>query len=209
MTLPLHAADHVEQCRTDIYNYFQSNTACLKHFSEPAHDEEFVAYYNSMYLLQDSTESLWLHRRCGFTTKPLLAYLEFWGVMQAVTIQQDSISEIYKVVIGAELDAKSKGLNGWLNIRRLRNTCAGHPAITGYPVKKNKRKDKQPVTRTFMPRKFGNYDEITYEQWHRDRRGGIVRSHPRVQLGKLLDSYFVEAALQLTCVLEAMKRRWP
>ena len=196
--------NNVEQRRDDIDNYFQSNDSCRKYFLEPAHEEEFVAHYNSMYLLQDSTESLWLHRRRGFSSKPLLAYLEFWGAMQAVIIQQDSISEIYAVMVGTRLDAKARGLKAWLEIRELRNICAGHPAMKDKPKSTG-------LTRSFMGRSFGSYDEITYERWQSGKQGQSkgTRSHPRVQLGKLLDRYSIEAERQLANVLAAMKRRWP
>ena len=64
----------VAQCRREIYDYFHTNVACQKYFFNSTHEQEYVQYYNSMYLLQDSTESLLRHRECGFSTDPLLAY---------------------------------------------------------------------------------------------------------------------------------------
>jgi hypothetical protein len=184
--------------RSEIYDYFHSNAACQKYFFDSAHEEEYVAYYNSMYLLSDATDSLWQHRQHGFSRDPLVAYLEFWGVMQAVIIQQDSIKEIHKVMIGAALDARAKNLQHWLDVRELRNVCAGHPAKKDLP--KN-----TALTRTFMGRGFGTYDEITYEQWQQ----GVGMTHPRVRLDALLDGYAVEAEAELTGILTAMKGRWP
>jgi len=51
-----------------------------------------------MYLLQDTSESLYVHRIKGFANDPHEAYIEFWGVMQAIFIQQDAISELYEAV---------------------------------------------------------------------------------------------------------------
>jgi hypothetical protein len=184
--------------RSEIYDHFHSNVACQKYFFDAAHEEEYVAYYNSMYLLSDATESLWQHRERGFSSDPLLAYLEFWGVMQAAIIQQDSIAEIYNVMIGAVLNARAKNLQFWLEVREFRNVCAGHPA------KKDKPRNT-PLTRTFMGRNFDNYDIITYEQWQH----GAGTTHPRVRLGALLDAYAVEAEAELAGVLAAMKNRWP
>ena len=118
--------------------------------------------------------------------------------MQAAIIQQDAIAEIHKVMIGADLNPRSKNLQSWLEVREFRNVCAGHPA------KKDKPKDT-PLTRTFMGRGFGNYDTITYEQWQH----GAGTTHPRVRLGALLDAYAVEAEAELAGILAAMKGRWP
>lgn len=182
--------------RSEIYDFFHTNMACKEYFF--AHEAEYVAYYNSMYLLQDSTESLHHHRERGFSSDPLLAYLEFWGVMQAVIIQQDSISEIHAVIRGEALDADAKNLKSWLEVRKLRNVCAGHPA-------KKDRPRTKPLTRTFMGRAFGGYSAITFEQW----KQGDGTTHPRVNLGALLDSYAIEAEAQLASVLAEMKSRWP
>lgn len=184
--------------RSEIYDYFHASGACQKYFFDAAHEEEYVAYYNSMYLLSDATESLWQHRERGFSSDPLTAYLEFWGVMQAAIIQQDSIAEIHKVMIGSVLDAKAKNLQSWREVRAFRNVCAGHPAGKSIPK-------STPLTRTFMGRNFGNYGEITYEQWQR----GAGTTHPRVRLGALLDAYAVEGEAELAGVLAAMKNRWP
>lgn len=73
--------------RSEIYDHFQSNAACQQFFFASANEEVYVAYYNSMYLLQDSTESLQLHLARGFSGDALLAYLELWGVLQAAVIQ--------------------------------------------------------------------------------------------------------------------------
>lgn len=172
----------ISDLRQEIYDYFHSNAACQKYFFDAEHQEEYVAYYNSMYLLADATESLFQHRKRGFSTDPLVAYLEFWGVMQAVIIQQDSIAEIYEVVVKKPLDAKVMKLTSWIKVRELRNICAGHPAKKDRPLAK-------PFTRTFMGRSFGDYKTITYEQWQE----GVGRTSPDVQLGALLDAYVVEA----------------
>ncbi len=190
--------DAVAQRRKDIYNYFDANAACQKYFFDPAHEDDYVAYYNSMYLLQDSTESLWQHRERGFASDPLFAYLEFWGVMQAAIIQQDAIAEIYNVMVGQRFSARRQNLQAWLEVRELRNICAGHPA-------KRDRPRNTPITRSFMGRAFGGYDEITYERWEQ----GVGTTHPRVRLGALLDAYAVEAEGQLSAVLATMKSSWP
>lgn len=182
--------------RDEIYNYFHGSTSCQHFFFAASQEERYSAYYTSMYLLQDTTESLIVHRYKDFSSDPFEAYIEFWGVMQALFIQQDSISELHEAVIGSALNRRN--LVSWNELRNLRNTCAGHP------VKKDRPK-KSPLSRTFMGRSFGNYSAVTYEQWQSDR----IISHPVVDLGSLIDSYATEAEQQLSLILQSMKNRWP
>ncbi|WP_143741866.1 hypothetical protein [Thiorhodovibrio frisius] len=137
-----------------------------------------------------------MHRIKGFSEDSLIAYIEFWGVMQAIVIQQDSISELFNAIIGKSLNTKI--LKNWQKLRLFRNTCAGHPA----------RKDRPktlPLTRTFMGRTFGNYDEFIYEKWESPNE----ITHPRVNLSALIDSYEKEAAEILNLILSKMKKQWP
>lgn len=182
--------------REEIYNYFHASQACQQYFYDPTHKADYVAYYNSMYLLHDTMECLWWHRHQGFSKEPMHAYIEFWGIMQAVFIQQDSIREIFELVTGTKLHTKN--LSAWSDIRELRNICAGHPA----------RKDKpntKLLTRSFMGRMFGDYNLLKYEKW--EKGGGTT--YPEVKLGALLDAYVAEAESKLADVLTAMRKRWP
>jgi hypothetical protein len=180
--------------RTAIYDHFQSSQACQAHFYAPANEESYVGYYNSMYLLQDSTESLLAHRQLGFSAQPLSAYLEFWGIMQALIIQQDALCELHEVVLGSR--ANTLALVAWNELRELRNLCAGHPA---------KKTHRSPLNRTFMGRNFGSYSDFTYERW--EKGAGI--SHPHIALGSLIDRYAAEAASLLSAVLVEFTKRWP
>lgn len=182
--------------REEIYNYFQQSAGCTNFFFAAAQEKRYAAYYTSMYLLQDTTESLMTHRAKGFSSDPLIAYIEFWGVMQALFIQQDSISELYMAVTGGPLQTGK--LASWQSLRTVRNICAGHPA-------KKDRPGSSPISRTFMGRRFGGYSAFTYEQW--SSRDG--RSNQTVQLGALIDSYADEAEVQLATVLQSMKEQWP
>jgi hypothetical protein len=184
----------VSDRRQEIYDYFHHNEGYQRFFIDEAQEERYAAYYTSMYLLQDTTESLLAHRDRGFSSNPFEAYIEFWGVMQALIIQQDAISELYEAVTGTPLDTRA--LSSWQKLRELRNTCAGHPA-------KKDRPKNSPLTRTFMGRNFGSYSAITYEQWQSD--GGS--RHPTVQLDALIDEYAKEAESRLIEVLVSMKQK--
>jgi hypothetical protein len=195
----------VLEIREQIYNYFHNNKHCQSFFFQQNQEERFVAYYTSMYLLQDTTESLSEHRNNGFSKNPYKAYIEFWGVMQAAIIQQDAIRELYGAVTGLELDTND--LKAWQELRFLRNTCAGHPA------KRNKPKS-EPLSRTFMGRNFGDYLSFTYEKWEKPISMNISESilnnisNPKVELGKLMDAYEKEAGKILNEILKFMKDKW-
>ncbi len=182
--------------RGEIYNYFHQSDACQNFFFAAAQEERYATYYTSMYLLQDTTESLMAHGSQGFSSNPFEAYIEFWGVMQALFIQQDSISELHEAVTGNPLNTVN--LVSWQALRTLRNTCAGHPA-------KKDRPKATPISRTFMGRGFVGYSAITYEQW----QSGSGISHPTVQFGALIDNYAIEAETKMVTVLQSMKQQWP
>jgi len=145
-----------------------------------------------MYLLQDTTEGLACHIRTGFNDNPLLAYIEIWGIMQAIIIQQDSISTLYKVVtnntLALEEDSK------WKEIRRLRNQCAGHPL------------DQNSRYRSFFGRGSISYEELQYE------RKDKTKPEPdsiNIQYAQLVEDYADEAVGFLNTIIENMEKRWP
>lgn len=194
------------ETRQKIYDYFHSNDACQEFFFNNTREERHAAYYTSMYLISDTAESLWSHRRKGFSEDPHEAYLEFWGVMQAIIIQQDSISELYWAINNQKLNWND--LRVWKKIREIRNICAGHPA-------KKDRPDNKPLKRTFMGRSFGDYSSFHYEQWEKPASPTKSKnpleniSHPEIELGKLIDEYSGEAAHKVIEILDSMKKQWP
>lgn len=196
----------IEEIRENIYDYFHGNESCQNFFFDDAQEDRYAAYYTSMYLLQDTTESLVVHRNRGFSNDPHEAYIEFWGIMQAIVIQQDSILELYEAVTGSKHN--SNLLTSWQELRYLRNSCAGHPAKRDRPTSK-------PLTRTFMGRNFGGYSSLTYEKWEKPKAKVPSSSplanisHPQVKLGNLIDSYEKEASEMMTKILKYMEGEWP
>jgi len=188
--------DQILDVREKIYEYFHNNDGCQNFFINGAQEERYAVYYTSRYLLQDTTESLSAHRQKGFSSNPLESYLEFWGIMKAIIIQQDAICELYAAVTGKQLNTSN--LTSWQSLRNLRNTCTGHPA-------KKDRPKKYPLTRTFMGRSFGDYSSLYYEQWQHN----VGTSHTAVELGKLIDEYVREAKAKLLEVFLYMKQQWP
>lgn len=188
------ALDQVQGLHSEIYDYFQASEKCQAYFFDDSNEELYSGYYTSMYLIQDTAESLVYHREKGFIGGPHQSYIEFWGVMQAVFILQDSILELYLCVSGSKFN--SKNLSSWQELRELRNSTAGHPS------KKEQPKSK-PITRTFMGRTFGNYQEIKFEQWVSPDKV----THPVVDLGALIDKFGAEAADMMGEILDIMKNK--
>ena len=198
--------EKIAEIREKIYDYFHGNENCQNFFLDEAQEEKYATYYTSNCLLQDTTECLFVHRKKGFSDAPHEAYIEFWGIMQAIIIQQDSILELYEAVTETKLDTRS--LTSWQELRFLRNTCAGHPAKRNIPK-------AIPLTRTFMGRNFGGYSSLTYEKWEKPKSKGFLSSplenisYPKVELGSLIDSYEKEAARKIQEILDFMKKKWP
>jgi hypothetical protein len=72
-----------------------------------------------MYLIQDTGEAVSEHVASGFSSSPLTAYLEFWGVTQAITIQQDAVVELHQAIIGKRPRVETK--SAWQKLREVRN----------------------------------------------------------------------------------------
>jgi len=133
----------------------------------------------------------------GFSSSPHAAYIEFWGVMQALVIQQDAIIELHKSICDmAPVLAKP---SPWFELRDLRNRCAGHPAS-------NTLSSKGTTLRSFLGRMFGSYEQITYEQYD---AATCKTTHPKVNLRTLIDDYDGQAAGILNTVLAALKKKCP
>lgn len=186
--------DKILAVRANIYDQLHDSNAGREHFFKDEHREAYAAYYTAMYLIHDTGESVLSHMERGFSSDPLLAYVEFWGVMQAIFIQQDAIKEIYEAVIGSKLQIAKQ--SNWSKIRDIRNLCAGHPANRGNGAQ-----------RTFMGRRFGDYNHIQYELW--DARDPLHPSHPTFDLSAMIRAYDVEGAQALSYVLRSLATRWP
>jgi len=189
--------DQILTVRSDIYDQFHGSNAGPEHFFKSTHATAYAAYYTAMYLIQDTGESVMSHMKRGFSADPWSAYIEFWGVMQAIFIQQDAIKELYEAVIGSPLNCRTA--SNWSKLRDVRNLCAGHPAkrdrkITG-------------IQRTFMGRHFGDYDQIRYELW--DACMPRQTSHPTLNLRAMIKAYDIEGAQTLKIVLSELATRWP
>jgi hypothetical protein len=182
--------------RSSIYDQFHGSDCGMKHFLKPENADSYAAYYTAMYIIQNTGEAVSAHMTAGFSKDPMRAYLEFWGVMQAIVMQQDAICELHEAVVGKSAEV-IRG-DAWWAIRHKRDLCVGHPAKRSRGVPANQR--------TFMGRLFGDYDRIRYELWDAKMR---QTTHPVFNLRKLVTDYDKEASQILQSVLDDMVIRWP
>ena len=188
--------DLVMQVREQIYAQFHRSSAGSAHFFLDKNADDYAAYYTAMYLIQDTAESVWQHMKGDFSANPLSAYLEFWGVMQAAIIQQDSIAELHRVVVGGKLNTQL--MPAWSKLRDTRNLCAGHPINRNHGV--------PAPQRTFIGRSHIKYDGVRYELWDASTE---KLQHPSFDLRTLIRDYDGEASQALQNVFDHMKVKWP
>ena len=185
----------IGKLRELIYNHFHESESCSEYFFDYTHSDEYAAYYTAMYLLQDSTEALVLHRAKGFNPNELLAYIEIWGVLQAIIIQQDSIKTLYKILTKNKISISRE--SHWKKIRDFRNLCGGHPVDKGKPGKHE---------RSFMGRGFGSYDNLLIEVWNEATGKTEFRE---IKFGILIDNYVSEAIKHLQNIVDILPNKWP
>ena len=172
--------------RENIYKYFTNNSKCEDVFL--VNEQRLSSYYNSMLLIQDTSLAVLNHREKGFSQQ---LHIEFWGLMQAIVIQQDSIQELHFAVTESKLDTKN--ILAWQKIRSFRNKCAGHPS-------KKDRPNSEPTTKVVFSGHI-NYTYFSYEEWTKD---GVT--HPTINLGELIDSYAIEANKKLIEIFNQLKQ---
>lgn len=186
--------DRLMDLRQDVYDHFHASAIREDLFLLPGNRDRFAQYEAAMLLMQDTIEGLWTHRRRDFSASSMVAYIEVWGVMQAVFIQQDALLEL-AAALGADRPQTGPA---WDAVRDLRNLLVGHPV--------NKRSPTRTPLRAFMGRQPKSYRELTYELWD---AAADRTTFPRVDLGQMLDAYESEAASHLAAVLVHMRQTWP
>ncbi|WP_332768931.1 hypothetical protein [Phenylobacterium sp.] len=185
--------DQLLSLRREVHDHFHASTIREDLFLVPGNRDRFAQYETAMLLMQDTGAALREHRRRDFSTS-MVGYIEVWGVMQAVFIQQDSLLEL-AAALGAPKPVTG---TAWETIRDFRNLLAGHPI--------NKRSPNKTPLRAFMGRQQKSYRELTYELWD---AAADRTTFPQVDLGAMLDAYENEAADHLTSLLSHMRLVWP
>ena len=159
-----------------------------------ATQDRYQAFCVAKDQLQDTSEALLHHRRVGFGNPVTTCYLELWGILQAVAIQQDAIKEMRYALTGNR-EIKRLG-PAWKKMRDLRNLFAGHPTFNG------RSSDAGEIRRSVIARQQMSYTRI---------RVTILchssRSHETLAIGRLLDEYDTEAACLIKAFLDKLKKQ--
>lgn len=156
--------------REKIYDHIQNLSAC--HWSNRATHDEYITYCVAKDTIQDTGETLMVHRQRGFSPDRYERYFEYYGILQAVYMQQDAVSALHKLFVGAALDVADKA--SWNQIRGLRNDTAGHPV----------------GRKRFLNRNAIGYDRVNYSWWP---EGSRFPKSEDIALATLMDSYAAEA----------------
>jgi len=99
--------------------------------------ERYWAFCVANTNLQDSSDAIYAHRHSGFSADELHGYVEWWGLLQAIVIQQDAIIELHQAVSGGDtLKKRARDNRDWMTARELRILYAGHPNRQGSPVRR-------------------------------------------------------------------------
>lgn len=167
--------------REKIYNHVEDSSQCG--WSNSASHGDFERYCIAKDTIQDTGESLLAHREKGFSSDIYLRYVEYYGLLQAIYMQQDAIQALHRLFM-APPDLDYKPLQNWNALRDLRNDTAGHP------VGRLKRLNRSQIA----------YDRVNYMRCPTNDISSWESYN--VHLSKLLDGYDVEAAN----ILEAI---WP
>lgn len=169
--------------REKIYDHIQDGAVC--HWMERATHNEYITYCVAKDTIQDTAETLLTHRQRGFSGDMYARYFEYYGILQAIYMQQDAIRALYSLFVGAAADVSGKP--SWNRLRSLRNDTAGHPV----------------GRRRFLNRNAIGYDRVNYSWWLEGER--FPKSED-VPLASLLDSYAAEAADLLARVHDELER---
>ncbi|GKY88550.1 hypothetical protein [Sinisalibacter aestuarii] len=184
--------------RDEISEYWLKSD---KHLAEPTYGFDTADHYDAFCIakdwLQDTSEAIMAHRKAGFSGDPLLAYIEFWGVLQAVIVHQDAICELdYSVSETRKKASELLSGNASQEIRQLRNLAAGHPTLN--------------ASRLNGPaRSVTGRLEKTYDQIDLMVSGDSNVRIAKINLGKMIDRYDAEATVALRSIKEKFVTKFP
>lgn len=159
-------------------------------------NDQYIAFCAAKDWIQDTAEAIQIHRNHGFSQEPHKAYLEFWGILQSVFVQQDAINQLEYAFTGQkEIDRSKDWYPGWREIREMRNLAVGHPTNKGGNNKEN-------TIRCVTGRQEKSYASIPLTIYEGSRH--YIK---HLNLGELLDAYDLEAAQILKSIFEHLENQ--
>ena len=148
----------------------------------------------AMDILEDTLLAIGAYLDGGLGHSEEERYLRFYGLMQAVYIQEDAIWALWEVVMETQFE-KPDDDSGWMTIREIRNHSAGHPV----------------ARRTFVVRMSLEQDRVSMitddPQARTSTYGG--GKHWGGQLNDLLAGYLRDANERLSAIAARVPVKWP
>ena len=172
--------------RDKIYDLVDGAASNCK-WTQVATHEQFEKYCISKDTIQDTSEAISAHEEKGFCSETSLRYIEYYGLLQAVYLQQDSILALHRL-FGETKDLNLSECSGWNEIREMRNDTVGHP------VGRRKRLNRNQIS----------YDDVHYMDIKKENIESWESYH--VNLRKLLHRYGDEAAEVLGELHECIRK---
>jgi hypothetical protein len=176
--------DSLLAVREKIYNHIENYSKC--DFHRTATHNDFIIYCISKDTIQDTAEAILAHREKDFAESIYERYLEYYGLLQAIYLQQDAICALHKLFIGERPNLSSKKC--WKELRDLRVCTVGHPV----------------GRRKFLSRNAITYNEVAYSWWPEGKK---FPKRKTLNLSGLLDGYSDEATSVLQTTLDAINKK--
>ena len=167
------------EARERIYNYIQNFSSCGWHSCCSYNENE--RYCVAKDTVQDTAEAILSHREQGFTTDVYRRYIEYYGVLQAVYMQQDAIKTLFSIFMAPDV-IDCSALPNWKTLREVRNDTVGHP------VGRLKRLNRNQIA----------YDCVNY-RWCPNEKVSSWKSED-IDLAAVLDAYDCEAGQVLDSI---------
>jgi len=162
----------ISKITNDISELFQPNHQLYKFYNnEP---QKFNLACASKDLLEDTCLALENYEKTEFTSDYGDRYLKIHGFLQVVVLQQNSVSELYKIFVNDKF--KISCCNELQKIRDIRNSITGHPL--NYKNKSGSRTTT--ITRVTIEKYSIDLVETKIPELN-----GISTKH--IELGKLYD----------------------
>jgi hypothetical protein len=115
--------------RDELSKYWHAEMFTLE--KKPSYGFRSMADYQAFCVakdwIQDTAEVLMHHRKIGFSHDYLLSYLELYGILQAIFVQQDAIRTMRESFRLPEINFDLGNLPNGHALRELRNKLVGHP----------------------------------------------------------------------------------
>lgn len=171
-----------------IYDHIQDFSSCG--WRDCCSRFDFERYCVAKDTIQDTAEAVMSHREQGFTVNVYRRYVEYYGVLQAIYMQQDAIKALFELfMVPDKIDYSV--LSNWQALRDLRNDTVGHPVV------RLKRLNRNQIA----------YNCVNYQWCPKDKPCSWKSEN--INLGTVLNSYDCEAGGVLQSILARLEAECP